>query len=126
MEQMTIMRRADGKLFTIEVRGQEHLALWPSLESALRYKRRNPQLLVFLPAAAASPFGKQSLLPLRKENRGVFLLIDAGGAHFGDGQAISWGELDSRLSASVQPADRKAEPATPIPTSLWKMGRGRK
>ena len=95
-----MMRRADGRLFTLTVKGQEHLALWPSLASALRYKKRNPQLLIFIPASVASPFAKKSLIPLRQENIGLFLLIDAGGAHLSDGRKISWEELDTSIPAS--------------------------
>jgi hypothetical protein len=97
MEPLTMMRRADGRLFTLKVKGQEHLALWPSLQSAIRYKKRNPQLLIFIPASVASPFGQKSLIPLRKENMGLFLLVDAGGAHLSDGRRISWEELESSI-----------------------------
>ena len=97
MEPLTMMRRADGRLFTLKVKGQEHLALWPSLQSALRYKKRNPQLLIFIPASIASPFGQKSLIPLRKENMGLFLLVDSGGAHLSEGRRISWEELETSI-----------------------------
>jgi hypothetical protein len=100
MDPLTIMRRADGKLFTVKVKGQEHLALWPSLESALHYKKRNPQLLIFIPASVASPFGQKSLIPLRKENMGLFLVIDAGGSHLSDGRKIGWAELENSIPPS--------------------------
>lgn len=100
MDPLTIMRRADGKLFTVKVKGQQHLALWPSLESALQYKKRNPQLLIFIPASVASPFGQKSLIPLRKENMGLFMLIDAGGSHLSDGRKISWEELENTIPPS--------------------------
>jgi hypothetical protein len=99
MEQMTIMRRANGELFRLRVKGQEHLAVWPSLESALRYKKRNPALLVFIPAAVASPFGRKSLIRLREENLGLYLLVDGGGAHFSDGHQITWEEVEPSLAA---------------------------
>jgi hypothetical protein len=92
-----MMRRADGRLFTLQVKGEEHLALWPSLQSALRYKKRNPQLLIFIPASVASPFGQKSLIPLRKENLGLFLLVGGGDAHFSDGRRISWEELQATI-----------------------------
>jgi hypothetical protein len=101
MDPFTIMRRADGKLFTVKVKGQEHLALWPSLESALHYKKRNPQLLIFIPASVASPFGQKSLIPLRKENLGLFLVIDAGGSHLSDGRKIGWAELENSIPPSA-------------------------
>ena len=98
MSQFTIMRRANGELFLLLVKGRKHLAVWPSLESALRYKKRNPALLVFIPAAVASPFGRKSLFPLRDENLGLYLLIDAGGAHFSDGHQITWEEIEPSLA----------------------------
>jgi hypothetical protein len=99
IEPLTMMRRADGRPFTLKVKGQEHLALWSSLQSAVRYKKRNPQLLIFIPASTASPFGQKSLIALRKENLGLFLLVDAGGAHLSDGRKITWEELDTRMPA---------------------------
>src|SRR5438045_2893640 len=99
MEPLTMMRRADGRLFTLQIKGQEHLALWPSLESALRYKKRNPQLRIFIPSSIASPFGQKSLIPLRKENLGLFLLVDVGGSHLSDGRKITWAELDITIPA---------------------------
>jgi hypothetical protein len=94
------MRRADGELFTLSKKGKEHLALWPSLQSARRYKKRNPELLIMIPAAVASPFGQRSLKALREANMGLFLLEDGGSAHFRDGHAIGWEELETTIPAS--------------------------
>jgi hypothetical protein len=99
MGPLTLMRRADGRLFTLTIKGQDYLALWPSLESAMRYKKRNPELLIFIPASLASPFAQKSLLPLRKAQAGLFLLVDAGHAHFGDGRKFGWDELDATIPA---------------------------
>lgn len=104
MDQLSIMRRANGELFTLTIKGHEYLAVWPSLQSAMRYKTRNRELLVFLPASVASPFGQKSVELLRKANLGLFLLIDDGHARFRDGRKISWEELDTNLSASALPA----------------------
>jgi hypothetical protein len=112
MEPLTMMRRADGRLFTLNVKGQEHLALWPSLQSALRYKKRNPQLLIFIPASVASPFGQKSLIPLRKEHLGLFLLVDAGDAHFSDGRMISWEELQATIPTTSSDPVYAIKPST--------------
>ena len=98
-DQLTVMRRANGELFTLTVKGRKHLALWPSLESAERYKYRNPDLLVFKPASVASSFGQKSLRPLKEDGVELFLLVDAGGAHFGDGRKISWDEFEGSFAA---------------------------
>lgn len=100
MDQLVIMRRANGELFTLTLKGQEHLALWPTLESASHFKARNPELLAFVPARVGSAFGQERLAPLQKENMGLFLLTDAGNAHFRDGRKISWEELRGGLPVS--------------------------
>ena len=111
MDQLTIMRRANGELFTLTCKGQEQLAVWPSLDEALHYKARNPELLVFVPALVASPFGQKSLVPLRKENMGLFFLTDTGSARFRDGRKMSWQELEESLPASPPSA---AAPPTSV------------
>lgn len=66
MDQLSIMRRANGELFTLTLKRRKHLALWPSLKIAIHYKTRNPELLVFSPALVASAFGRKSLATLQK------------------------------------------------------------
>ncbi len=94
------MRRADGELFTLTIKGREHLAVWPNLDGALRYKARNPELLVFVPALVASPFGRKSLGRLQKENMELFFLTDTGSARLRDGRKMSWQELEDSLPDS--------------------------
>ena len=109
MEQYTIMRRANGELFTLMQKGQAYLALWPTLQCANHYKARNPELRVFLPAFVTSAFGRKSLLPLKNEKRGLYLLKDTNDAHFSDGDQISWEELANRLAASSGISAQKLE-----------------
>ena len=104
MDQLTIMRRANGELFTLTRDGREHLAIWPSLDSALRYKSRNPELLVFVPSLVTSPFCQKSLAPLRQENMGLFFLTDTGSARLRDGRKMVWQELEDSLTASLPSA----------------------
>lgn len=100
MDQLSIMRRANGELFTLTLKGRKYLALWPSLQSAIHYRVRNPELLVFSPALVASAFGQKSLALLQKDDLGLFLLNDTGEAHFRDGCKISWKEIENSLPAS--------------------------
>lgn len=74
MDQLSIMRRANGELFTLTLKRRKHLALWPGLKIAIHYKTRNPELLVFSPALVASAFGRKSLATLQKENVGLLNL----------------------------------------------------
>ncbi len=99
MDQLTMMRRANGELFTLTLKGQKYLALWPSLESAVRFKARNPELLAFVPAWVASAFGQKHLAHLQEENMGLLLLTDTGDAHFRDARKISWEDLRGDLPA---------------------------
>jgi len=95
------MRRANGELFTLNLKGQEHLALWPSLESAARFKARNPELLAFVPAWVESAFGRNRLARMQKENMGLLLLTDTGGAHFRDARKMSWEEIRGRFPGTL-------------------------
>jgi len=100
MDQLTLMRRANGELFTLMLKGRAHLALWPSPQSASYYKTRNPQLLVFSPALVASASGQKSLAALQREDMGWFLLTDTGSAHLSNGRKMNWEEIKSLLPAS--------------------------
>ena len=50
MGDVYLMRRANGDLFTEEVQGKVRIPVWSSRDAADRYKARNPELSVFLPA----------------------------------------------------------------------------
>jgi hypothetical protein len=95
MNQLSIMRRANGELFTLTRNGREVLAVWLTLESASLYKLRNPELLVFVPVTVASPFAQRSLVPLKKENIGLFLLADTKDARLKDGREIRWEDMEN-------------------------------
>src|ERR1044071_271848 len=110
LNQLTMMRRANGELFTLTLKGRAHLALWPSPQSAFHYKARNPELLIFSPALVASPFGHKSLAALRREDMGLFLLTDTGRAHLGDGRTIRWEEIRHCLPASSLSNKEQTQP----------------
>lgn len=113
MDQLTLMRRANGECFTLMLKGRAHLALWPSPQSAAYYKARNPELLVFSPALLASAAGRKNLATLQSEDMGLFLLTDRGRAHLGDGRKLNWEEIKSLLPAS----SLASPPATREPAS---------
>jgi hypothetical protein len=100
LNQLTMMKRANGAPFTLMRRGQAHLALWPNTESAVRYKTRNPELLVFSPMLVASPSGQKNLADSQRDDMGLWLLTESSRAHFSDGRRVCWKEIESLLPAS--------------------------
>jgi hypothetical protein len=50
MNDMFVMRRANGDVFSEEIDGKPRVPVWSSEEGLARYKERNPELLTFLPA----------------------------------------------------------------------------
>jgi hypothetical protein len=100
MEQCTIMRRANGELYTFMKKGEVYLALWPNPECAIRFRVRHPKLRDFFPSLISSTFARKKLTPLQKENLELFLLTDTLNPHFSEGHKISWEELAKRLPAS--------------------------
>ena len=50
MEDLYVMRRANGDLFTEDAQGKIRIPAWPGRDAIDRYKARNRELIVFLPA----------------------------------------------------------------------------
>lgn len=100
LDQLMMMRRANGAPFTLMLMGHAHLALWSNAQSAFHYKARNPELLVFSPVLVASPSGQKNLADSQREDMGLFLLSDRSRAHFSDGRKVCWKEIKSLLPAS--------------------------
>jgi hypothetical protein len=100
MDQFTIMRRANGELYTFMQKGEVCLGLWPNQQCALRFRWRYPKLRDFIPSLISSAFAQEKLLPLQKENLKLYLLDDTLNPDFGEGHKLSWEELADRLPAS--------------------------
>jgi hypothetical protein len=49
MNEMFVMKRANGDLFTKQIDGRLRLPVWSSREAVARYRARNPELFTFLP-----------------------------------------------------------------------------
>lgn len=65
MNELFVMRRANGNLFTEEIDGKLCVPIWASKEAVLRYRERNPRLGVYLP---------------QRFNRGLLKNLDASSA----------------------------------------------
>ncbi len=100
MEQFTIMRRANGELYTFMQKGEVCLALWPNQKCALRFRVRHPKLRDFFPSLISSAFAQEKLRPLQKENLKLYLLDDTLNPDFREGHKLSWEELANHLPAS--------------------------
>lgn len=92
MNEVFVMRRANGTLFTEEIRGKPLVPIWSSEEAVLHYRERNPELGVFLPQRFS-----RSLLKGLKGSSGspeFFLLSDDDAdADLEDGIPVSLEEI---------------------------------
>src|SRR5688572_21745134 len=99
MNKLSIMRRANGELFTLKRNGREYLAVWPNLDSAIQYKARNPELLVFVPVMVDNAFVQKRLQSLKKEEFRLFLLADTRVALLKEGRKMKWEEMEQSSPA---------------------------
>ncbi len=93
MNEMFVMRRANGDVFTEEINGKLGIPVWSNEEAVMRYKERNPELVVFLPQRLTHSM----LRNLTKDAEGApdfFLLSeDDPDAQLTDGRAVSLEEI---------------------------------
>ena len=89
---MYLMKRANGDLFTLTVGGNEYVAVWPNEFAARRYKARNPELLVYLPARIDRALVERKLGRLLHEQSLRFWLLDENdpAAGFNRGRMVEW------------------------------------
>lgn len=92
MNEVFVMRRANGALFTEEISGKTFVPVWSSEEEVMRYRERNPELGVFLPRRFS-----RSLLKSVKSSSGspaFFLLSEEDAdADLQDGRPVSLEEI---------------------------------
>ncbi|MFY9608303.1 MAG: hypothetical protein WAU45_06755 [Blastocatellia bacterium] len=92
MNEVFVMRRANGTLFTEEISGKPLVPIWSSEEAVLHYRERNPELGVFLPQRFS-----RSLLKSLTSSSGspeFFLLSNEDAdADLQDGRPVSLDEI---------------------------------
>jgi hypothetical protein len=95
MNEVFVMRRANGNLFTEEINNKVRVPVWSSEEAVKRYKERNPELSVFLPQRLSRSLLKN--LPGQSGPEGTtefFLLSDEDSdADLDDGTPITLQEI---------------------------------
>ena len=95
MSELFVMRRANGNLFTQEIDGKLVIPVWSSRETVARYRERNPELMIFLPARFDRSTMKKVKSGLGEEGTAQFFLLseDAPDAYLDEGRLITPEEI---------------------------------
>jgi hypothetical protein len=79
-----ILRKANGDILTVEIKGRTHIAVWDSDAAVRRSKQANPELIVYVPARADRRLIGRRFPPLDAP----FFLIDRQDPDLQTGQEI--------------------------------------
>ena len=98
MSELFVLRRANGNLFTQEINGKLVIPVWSSRDGIARYKERNPELMIFLPAQLDRSTIKRIENGVGVEGTTQFFLLsdDALDAYLDEGRLITLEEVTSR------------------------------
>ena|SRR5438105_8874258 len=96
MNEMLVLRRADGELFTEEINGKQVIPLWSSAEEVARYKERNPTLITLLPTQLSGALRNKSKSIGAKGAEFFLISEDNHDASLDDGRTVSLEEIISR------------------------------
>lgn len=98
MREFYVMHGPKGHLQTVEAGGREHVALWPDMLSALRYKARHPGLLKFRTVPLDRRLYEQKFLGPRAGVESFFLMSGADpGFEVARGRVVGREEIEARL-----------------------------
>lgn len=106
MNELFVMRRANGDLLTEEVEGRIRIPVWTSPDAVARYKARNPELLIYFPVRLDRSLLKRVKTGPAAEAAPEFLLLseDDPDASLEEGTPIPFEAMlpdDSRTSNSL-------------------------
>lgn len=108
MDELFVMRRANGDLFAEQIQGELHIPVWSSKEAVARYKARNPELMIFWPVRLDRRL-IQRISAGAEKPAGFFLLSeDAPDAYLDDGRPIAIEEIFPEVEAVSQSASAQA------------------
>lgn len=95
MEDLFVMRRANGDLLALEIDGAERIPVWSGEDAVARYKARNPELALYWPVKLDSSTVKKIEGGLGKEGMTEFLLLttDANDADLTTGKRVTLQDL---------------------------------
>ena len=98
MREFYVMHGPQGQLRTVEVEGREHVALWPDILSALRYKARHPELLKFWAVPLDRRLYEQVFLGPGADRARFFLMSGTDpGFEVARGRVVGRGEIVAGL-----------------------------
>jgi hypothetical protein len=125
MSEFYVMHGPRGQVQTVTVGGQEYVALWADMLSALRYKARHPELLSYWTVQLDRRLYEWKFLDGDGGRRRFYLMSGANpGLEVSRGRAVEPAEIESRLYPEavgggapipLRPSDAKARPAVGVP-----------
>ena len=106
MDELFVMRRANGDLFAEKVDDKLRIPIWSSAEDVARYKAHNPELIIFWPIRLNRSLMKQIKADFGREGILEFFLLseDAPDARLDDGKPIAIEEIFPEVETISQPA----------------------
>jgi hypothetical protein len=110
MDELYVMRRANGDLFAQQIKGELVIPVWSSEEEVARFKERNPELRVFLPARLDRSLIKRIKTRLLDAGTTEFFLLsnDDPDAHLYEGRPVKLEELFQDIQTGSQAAQAQA------------------
>jgi hypothetical protein len=106
MNEMYVMRRANGDLLTVEIQGKKRIPVWTNEDSVSRYKAFNPELIFYWPVKLNRDVVKRATVKFTKEELpGLFLISSrTPDAQLKDGKPITLDEVFAEVSAASNSA----------------------
>lgn len=95
VQDLYVMRRANGDLLAIEIDDALRIPIWPGRDAVARYKALNPELALFWPVKLDPTTAKRLTNSPREEGTTQFLLLstDSPGADLMAGKPVTLLEL---------------------------------
>ncbi len=111
MREFHVMHGPHGQVHTISDGGREHVAVWPDMLSAVRYKSRQRELGGYWAVPLDRRLYEEVLFDGRGRRRRFFLMPGANpGAEVERGRVLECGEIESELYAGTMIGSLRARP----------------
>ena len=106
MDEMYVMRRANGDLLTVEAQGKRRIPVWTSEDSVTRYKALNPELIFYWPVKLNRDVVKRATGKAKKDETAEFFLLSpkTRDAQLEDGKPVTLEEVLPEIAAASNSA----------------------